>query len=276
MIQKIEPEANGLSVPLSEIALGFDTAYVSAAAAAQSSVRPEPWSRSHWAEIILCLSIVACIMEGAARKWVFTGEPILRYLAYFSKDILFGILVVATWPRGSINGSDSIRNRLTFGVLLTGLGGILSCVVAINWVGAALSVRALVILPLLAYLALPRLAGIKLERVALLIGVLTVANALLGIKQYYSSPDAFINRYATDSLQAVGSFHGVVRAPGTFSYITGFGNMATVGAWAGLGLLCLAAGRIRYIVAGWTIYAAALVCALVSISRGTVLLVLLI
>jgi hypothetical protein len=274
MIQKIEPEASGLSAPLSEIALGFDTANVSAAAA-QPRVKPEPRVRSHWAEIIFCLSIVACIMEGAARKWVFTGEPIFRYLAYFSKDILFGILVMATWPRGSINGSDLLRKRLTFGILLTVLGAILSSVVAINWVGAVLSVRALVILPVLAYLALPRLAGIKLERVALLIGVLTVANALLGVKQYYSSPDAFINRYATDTLQAVGSFQGVVRAAGTFSYITGYGNMATVGAWAGLGLLCLAAGRIRYTVAGWTIYAAALLCALVSISRGTVLLVLL-
>jgi hypothetical protein len=40
MIQKMEPEASGLSVPLSQTTLGFDAAYVSAAAA-QSSVKPK-------------------------------------------------------------------------------------------------------------------------------------------------------------------------------------------------------------------------------------------
>jgi hypothetical protein len=68
-------------------------------------------------------------------------------------------------------------------------------------------------------------------------------------------------------------FQGNVRAAGTFSYITGYGNMASVGAWAGLTLLCLAAGRIQYVIAGWVIYLAALLCGLASISRATVLLV---
>jgi hypothetical protein len=274
MIQKIEPEASGLSVPLSETALGFDAAYVSEAAA-QPRVKPEPWLQSHRAEVILWLSIVACIMEGALRKWVFQGDPIYRYLCYFSKDILFGVLVITTLPRVSINGSDSLRKFLTFGILLTVLGAILSSVVEINWVGAVLSTRALILLPLVAYLALPRLGGIKLEGVALLIGLLTLANAVLGIMQYHATPDALINHYATDTFQLAAEFGGNVRAAGTFSYITGYGNMATVGAWAGLSLLCLAAGRIRYVLAGWAIYMAALVCALVSISRGTALIVLL-
>jgi hypothetical protein len=273
MIQKIETEASGLSVPLSQTALGFDAAYVSAAAA-RSSVKPEPWLRSHRAEVILYLSILACVMEGAARKWVFQSEPIFRYLAYFSKDILLGVLVMATWPRASISGSDLLRKFLTFGILLAAGGSILSSFAEINWVGAVLTARALFFLPLLAYLALSRLGGIKLERVALFIGVLTVANALLGIKQYYSSPDALINHYATDTFEAAGMFQGNVRAAGTFSYITGYSNMATVGAWAGLSLLCLAAGRIRYVVAGWAVYLAAVLCALVSISRATVLIVM--
>jgi hypothetical protein len=264
-----------LSLPPSETALGFDAAYVSAAAA-QSSVKPEGWLSSHWAEIIIYLSIVACIMEGALRKWVFRGSPdIFRYLCYFSKDILFGSLIMLTWPRISAIGSDSLRKFLTFGILVTVFGAILSSIVDINWVGAVLSVRALVLLPLLACLAIPRLGGIKLEGVALLIGLLTVANALLGIKQYYAPADALINSYAVDMAQAAVSFQGNVRAAGTFSYITGYGNMACVGAWAGLSLICLAVGRIRYFAAGWVIYLAALVCALVSISRGAVIIVLL-
>jgi hypothetical protein len=272
MIQKIEPEASGLSVPLSETALGFDAAYVSAAAA-QSSVKPEPWLQSRRAEVILYLSIFACVMEGAARKWVFTSSAPARYVCYFSKDILFAILIITTWPRTSINGSDSLRKFLTFGILLIVLGAMLSSYVEINWVGAALTARALFFLPVLACLALPRLGGIKLERVAILIGVLTVANALLGVKQYYSPPDALINHYATDTFVAA-VWKGNVRAAGTFSYITGYGTMAIVGAWAGLSLLCLAAGRILYVVAGWAIYMAALICALVSISRSTTLIVL--
>ena len=273
MIQKIETEASGLSVPLSQTALGFDAAYVSATAA-QLSVKPEPWLRSHRAEVILYLSIFACVMEGALRKWVFQSEPIFRYLAYFSKDILFGLLVITTWPRASISGSNSLKTFLTFGILLAAGGSLLSSFTEINWVGAVLSARSLFLLPLLAYLALSRLGGIKLEGVALVIGALTVANALLGIKQYYSSPDAFINHYATDAFEGADMFQGNVRAAGTFSYITGYANMATVGAWAGLSLLCLAAGRTKYVLAGWAVYLAALLCALVSISRAAVLIVM--
>jgi O-antigen ligase/polysaccharide polymerase Wzy-like membrane protein len=91
--------------------------------------------------------------------------------------------------------------------------------------------------------------------------------------QYHAAPTALINRYASDTLGPADMFQGVVRAAGTFSYLTGYGNMATVGAWAGLSLLCLAAGRIRYVIAGWAIYLAALICGLVSISRATVLAV---
>jgi hypothetical protein len=272
MIQKIEPEASGLSVPLSQTALGFHAAYVSPATA-QPRVKPEPWLRSHRAEIILYLSIVACIIEGAFRKWVFQGEAIYRYFCYFSKDILLGLLVITTWPRASIKGSDSLRKYLTSGILLIVLGGILSSFAGFNSVGAVLTTRALFLLPVLAYLALPRLGGIKLERVALLIGVFTLANAVLGVKQYYSPADAIINRYTIDSFQLAQGFGGNIRAAGTFSYITGYGIMACVGAWAGLSFLCLAAGRIRYMVAGGAIYLTALLCALVSISRSMVLIV---
>jgi hypothetical protein len=212
-------------------------------------------------------------MEGAARKWFFSSGSIAKYLCYFSKDILFGLLVVTTWPRTAINGSDSLKKFLTFGISLCVVGAIISSTEEYNLVGAVLSARALFFLPLIAYLALPRLGGIKLEGVALLIGLFTIANAGLGLLQYHASPDALINHYATEAGSPADMFQGNVRAAGTFSYITGYGNMASVGAWAGLTLLCLAAGRIQYVMAGWAIYLAALLCGLASISRATVLLV---
>jgi O-Antigen ligase len=212
-------------------------------------------------------------MEGAFRKWVFPSGSIAKYLCYFSKDILFGLLVVTTSPRASINGSDLLKKYLTWGILLFVLGAIISSAAEINWVGAVLSTRALLCLPVVALLALPRLGGIKLEGLALVIGILTVGNAALGYMQYHAPPEALINHYATDTFGPADMFEENVRAAGTFSYITGYGNMATVGAWAGLTLLCLAAGRLRYVIAGWAIYLAALVCALVSISRATVLVV---
>jgi O-antigen ligase len=107
-----------------------------------------------------------------------------------------------------------------------------------------------------------------------LIGGLTILNALIGIKQYSSPVDSAINIYAAENPVGAVSFEENVRAAGTFSYITGYANLATVGAWAGTSLLCLARGRLRYIISGWAFYIASLVCALVSISRGTVLIVL--
>src|SRR4030095_1729818 len=271
MIQKFEPEAGGLAMPLSQADVAFTPTYASTVA---TSSTPKPKrSRWRWPEIIFCLSLVACIMEGAFRKWVFAGGTISKYLCYFSKDILFGLLVVTTWPRASINGSDLLKKYLTWGILLFVLGAIISSAETINWVGAVLSTRALLCLPVVALLALPRLGGIKLEGPALVIGVFTVGNAALGFMQYHAAPEALINRYASDTLGPADMFQGVVRAAGTFSYLTGYGNMATVGAWAGLSLLCLAAGRIRLVIAGWAIYLAALICGLVSISRATVLAV---
>jgi O-antigen ligase len=224
------------------------------------------------AEILLLLSIVACVLEGTLRKWVFreSAGPI-RYGCYFAKDIIFAAIVFCR-ARAGLNKSLGKVLMVSFPLILTGAG--LAAVHELNIVGGLLSFRALVGLPLLTYLIIPRLAGAKIHNVAFLIGGLTVLNALLGITQYSSPADAPINFYATEDLASATAFEENVRAAGTFSYITGYSNLAIVGAWAGLSLLCLARGRLSYIVGGWGAYAASLLCALVSISRGTVLTVL--
>jgi len=224
------------------------------------------------AEILLLLSIVACVLEGTLRKWVFreSAGPI-KYTCYFAKDFIFAAILLCR-SRGALN--KSLRTVLIVSLPLILTGAALAAVHELNIVGGLLSFRALVGLPLLTYLIIPRLAGAKIHNVAFLIGGLTVLNALLGITQYSSPADAPINFYATEDLASATAFEENVRAAGTFSYITGYSNLAIVGAWAGLSLLCLARGRLSYIVGGWGAYVASLLCALVSISRGTVLTVL--
>jgi hypothetical protein len=224
------------------------------------------------AETLLLLSILACVLEGTLRKWVFreSAGPI-KYACYFAKDFFFAAILFCR-ARGVPN--RSLRTVLIFSFPLILTGAALAAVHELNIVGAVLSFRSLIGLPLLAYLAIPRLAGAKIDHVAFLIGGLTVLNALLGITQYSSPTDAPINYYATEDLVSATAFGESVRAAGTFSYITGYSNLATVGAWAGLSLLCLARGRLYYVVGGWGAFIASLLCALVSISRGTVLTVL--
>ncbi len=210
------------------------------------------------AEILLLLSIVACVLEGTLRKWVFreSAGPI-KYTCYFAKDFIFAAILLCR-SRGALN--KSLRTVLIVSLPLILTGAALAAVHELNIVGGLLSFRALVGLPLLTYLIIPRLAGAKIHNVAFLIGGLTVLNALLGITQYSSPADAPINFYATEDLASATAFEENVRAAGTFSYITGYSNLAIVGAWAGLSLLCLARGRLSYIVGGWGAYVASLLC----------------
>ena len=224
------------------------------------------------AESLLLLSVTACVLEGVLRKWIFrdSAGPI-KYVCYFAKDFVFAAILLCVARAVAYR---RLKTILLIGLPLILIGALLSSVQGLNFVGGLLSLRALIALPVIAYFAIPRLAGIKIDNVAFLIGGLTILNAVLGIKQYSSPVDSAINYYATDSGIGAVAFEENVRAAGTFSYITGYSNFATVGAWAGVSLLCLARGRLRYIVCGWAFYVASLICALVSISRGTVLIVL--
>ena len=225
--------------------------------------------------MMLIVSILACVFEGAFRKWIFReSEGPVRYACYFAKDFIWIALVIFCRPRGEAIAKKNFKIVLAIGLSLVLTGAALSAARELNLVGGILSFRALVLLPLLSYLSLSRLAGVKIDMVAFVIGGLTVLNAALGVLQYSSPTDAPINYYASDSAIGATAFEENVRAVGTFSYITGYANFATVGSWAGFALLCLAGGRLSYILAGWGFYFASVVCALVSISRGTVITVL--
>jgi len=232
------------------------------------------WIRQRPVEILLFFSILACVFEGACRKWIFreVNGPI-TYSLYFAKDIIFFAIVMLPGVRNVSRLQGSLKRIFSIALPLILVGASISAVRDINFVGSLLSFRALIALPLLAYFTLPRLTGIRIEKVALVIGALTMVNAVLGVVQNTSPVDATINYYTSGSSAA--AFEQSVRAAGTFSYISGYANLATVGCWSGLVLLALAAGRLSYIIAGWTFYLSSLVCALVSISRGVVITVLL-
>src|SRR5438093_13706115 len=109
--------------------------------------------RQRPAEMILLLSIFACVFEGALRKWMLRGTPgTLTYVCYFAKDLLFaGILL---FPRiAPMN--RTFRNVLLIGLPVILSGAVLASVHEVNPVGAALSIRALIVLPILAYVDAP-------------------------------------------------------------------------------------------------------------------------
>ena len=233
------------------------------------------WIRKNLAETLVLLAIIACVGEGAFRKWVFRDAGgIGQYGPYFAKDLIFAALILFCPRKSSVDNHSKFRRVLLIGLPLTLAGAALSAVSDFSLVGSILSLRSLVALPLLCYLAVPRLKGVKLARVAFVIAVLLFANAALGIVQYSSPADGVVNFYANENITSAVAYEENVRAVGTFSYITGYANFATVGAWAGLVLVSLARGRVIYVWVGWATYLAGVVAALASISRGTVLIVL--
>src|SRR5437016_269849 len=123
------------------------------------------------AEAIVILSILACVLEGALRKWIFRGAPgPIIYTCYFAKDIIFAAILFCR-PQGAFD--QTFRKLLIVGLPLIVIGAALASVHELNIVGGALSLRALILLPIFAYLAVPRLRGMKLEHVAFVIGLFT-------------------------------------------------------------------------------------------------------
>ena len=226
------------------------------------------------ATAVLLLAFLLCILEGALRKWMFRGATgNSNYILYFSKDIAFALVVLLTPSQRNID--SSLKKALILGLPLIVLGALMSSAGSFSPVGSFLSARALIVLPILCLLAVPRLRGMNVQILAMVIGVLTIANAALGTIQARRPADDPINFYA--DAQSTGStavFQEIVRSSGTFSYITGLGIMASVGAWAGLLIISYSGRRKMLFLIGLAVYLSGLWCALVSISRSATLFVL--
>lgn len=222
---------------------------------------------------ILLTALVLTIVEGSIRKWVIgsQGNP-LNHLAYFSKDIVFAMLLLLPARGPSFPAFEVFRRWLLPGCFLLLLGALLSSTQGFNIVGAVLTLRAVILLPLLAYYAVPRISGIKgisLQSVAQLLALFTIVNFALGTVQNSLPADHILNRYAADSTDITEVKSGV-RATGTFSYITGLSVISTVGIWAGLTLISVSRNLFHQ-MAGLAAIAAGFGCGLASVSRGPVI-----
>ncbi len=222
------------------------------------------------AEQWLLLVFLCGILEGASRKWFLPEDPVeISYLVYLSKDIALAGLCVACPAQTPGPLTKGFARFLGPGLLFLAAGGILSALIAVDWAGAFLTVRSLVVLPLLAYLAASRLYQVDATRIAGRIACLTLIPAGLGLVQFELPPDHVLNRYiGAESADAVITDLGRVRATGTFSFISGMASMSLLGAWAGLFLQSTAGSRRHLYWLGLAGILAGLVCAAAAVSRS--------
>jgi hypothetical protein len=199
-----------------------------------------------------------------------SGDGGWAYLAYFSKDLIFAALLL--WPvqRKESKAEGTFCQWALPGAGLFLIGAFLSSWNGFNWVGALLTLRSGLILPLLAFYAAKRLQRTDLIGIARVLVLCALINCGLSLVQTGLPPDHILNQHAlADSLVSV--VEGKVRATGTFAYITGLGIMSSVGVWAGMVLLSTARdGRTRILALSGIM--AGLGCALSSISRGPIVL----
>src|SRR5437773_1079490 len=220
---------------------------------------------------ILVSALTLTVLEGAIRKWVIgSAYQMGSYLAYFSKDIVFILLPLVPAWRASSGALEVFRRWLIAGSFFLVCGVLSSITRDINLAGAVLTLRAALILPVLAFIAVSRLQGISLRSVVWILGLLTILNFPLGVLQNQLPPHHMLNRYASDTLDITTTVTGV-RATGTFSYITGMAVISVVGMWAGMVYMSLAQ-TVRQQMFGWAMLACGLGCGLASVSRGPLLI----
>ena len=227
--------------------------------------------KRRWSVVALLAALTLTILEGAIRKWVLgTDSSPLIYLTYFSKDIVFLVLLFLPAEKKADSASLVFRRWLIPGCFLLVSGAIGSSTAGFNSVGAVLTLRASVLLPVIAYLAIRKLDNIPLRTFAMILTLLTIANFILGAYQNSLPVESTLNRYAALSMQITAVESGV-RATGTFAYIAGLGVIALGGMWAGMTLLSLG-GKQRDRIAGWLALLSGFGCSLAAVSRAPIIL----
>jgi hypothetical protein len=222
-----------------------------------------------WAVLLAALALT--VLEGAIRKWLIgSAFQLSSYLAYFSKDIAFAFLLLLPRRQFFSMPLEIFRRWLVPGCFLLLCGILGSSLEYVDIAGAILTLRAVLILPLLAFFVVSRLRGLPLPWVLALLGILTMINFALGVYQNHLPAGHALNRYAADAADIAASPTGV-RATGTFSYITGMAVFSVVGVWCGM--VCLSLARdLRQQIFGGAALVAGIACALTSVSRGPVLI----
>ena len=233
--------------------------------------RPDPYIPQkggfQLAKWVLLVSFFLCVFEGAIRKWILGGSiGTASQAAYVSKDLAFAALLLFSRKYSPPYALRWFRKYFYFGTAWISVGALLSGVHGVSPIGAVLTLRSLIILPLIALLIVPRLPTSACKVVVWAAALAAIGNCGLSVIQSRLPPDHFLNQYAISDVPVIALETGV-RAAGTFAYITGLGVMSTVAVWAGLGIMS-SATSLRAKMLGWITIVAGVGCALTSVSRA--------
>lgn len=193
-----------------------------------------------------------------------------------SKEIF--VLLAILFSKQRIDAPLFVRYRkLIVGIplLFTIMGCTFAAAQEINPVGAIMTIRSMLILPIGASLC-SRILSFRIVWPAFLtITICLFINVPIAITQFYSPSTSWINSYVGGSLEGVAStgFSDRIRATGTFSYITGLGMASILGVSAGIIALAVTSSNLVRIL-GMLGIASGLTLALATVSRGPILLCL--
>lgn len=230
---------------------------------------PEQHARTagRLATVGIAAALLLTVFEGAIRKWILAGQlSSVSYAVYLSKDFLFIALLLLKPKYTLMAPAATFRKFLITGSTLVIGGAAFSSVQGVSPIGAALTLRAIIVLPLIAFVLIPRLSPMVGKTVAWIAAAAGVINCVLSVLQTRLPPDHFLNQYAISEMQIITLETGV-RAAGTFAFITGLGVMSTVAVWAGLSIMSLATSLLDKMMA-WIAIIAGIGCALTSVSRA--------
>ena len=230
----------------------------------QTSKRVELW---------IGLIFLFGIIEAAFRKWLLPHNWFLPqisteigYFAYLSKDIAFALLCLLTRSSCRAPLIKQYGTIVKLSIFLIVMGAILSSFAGVNWAGAFLNFRSMLLLPMLSYFAVSRLTNINIRRIAYWVAWLSLLPAGLGMVQIILPKTHMLNIYADPDFSVI-TFGGQVRAAGTIAFISGMASMSILAVWAGLLLHATAKAR-KDIIIGWIAVSAGLACACTAVSRS--------
>lgn len=204
---------------------------------------------ANWPIKILSLFFVVMVFEGAIRKWVAPqlgtllqifrdGLPTIALLSYFSTRPKFADV---RWVLSGASLKISFLVYLFFAILTMSISGLESIAIAL------LGLRTH-----FAYAPLAFLVPLLFPEAKTMIRVFTFAAALalpvclVAVYQTTQPPESFINIYASgEEANAAFGLESLIRASGTFSYITGMGYFSQFTFVSGLFLYFSADNRFQ-------------------------------
>jgi hypothetical protein len=211
------------------------------------------------------------LFEGALRKWVFAGVPLISLPFSVARDPIAVIIWILAWRAGVL--SNNLRRASWLGLGAFSVLGTLQIFAnsGLNFWIVLYGLRTYWLHVPLVFIMAEVLGQDDLQQIGRWLLALAGPMAALMVAQFFAPPDSFLNRGMLEGVGQIGSALGRIRPAGTFSYNTGTGNFN----------LLVAAFLIYSSVNGrwvspwmrWTAAVAVVVTLPISGSRGFVLTV---